>query len=171
MKKGQFSERVTLTCECGKEYQVRPKRLEQGRGKFCSQECKYKYRVMPKRGQGVYVLVKENPTSFKKGDKPWNKGTRGLMPVPHNFMESGYGYHTIHDWVHLRLGKAIKCVECGKDYGRIEWANISHEYKRDLSDWKSLCKKCHVKYDRENGWGDAKRKFSLKCRKKSNANG
>ncbi len=25
------------------------------------------------------------------------------------------------------------------------WANISQEYKRDIKDWKQLCKKCHGK--------------------------
>jgi hypothetical protein len=165
MRKGQFLERQTLVCKCGKEYSVSQKRLESGRGKFCSQECKYKYRVMPKRGKGTYIIIKENPTWIKKGQNLSPKTNFKKGHVPHNFMESGYGYSTIHDWVVLRLGKALKCDQCGKTEGAIEWSNISHEYKRDLSDWRSLCKKCHVAYDRKNGWGEATRKFSLPGRK------
>jgi hypothetical protein len=153
------------TCACGSEFETTETRVKNGRGKFCSKQCKYKYRVMPKRGTGSYKLLKENPSWIKPGQRlspqsEFKKGTK-----PHNFLESGYGYHTIHDWVSFRLGKASVCKHCGSDKGRIEWANISHEYKRDLSDWMSLCKKCHIKYDRQIGWGDATIKFSLPGKK------
>lgn len=159
MKKGEFYPRVKRICQCGNEFEVRPKRIEQGRGLYCSQACKYKYRVRP---TGLtYTLVKDNPTSFKKGLKPWNSGIKtGLIPV--NFKENGYGYHAIHDWVNRHRGKALKCEQCGSDKN-VQWANKSHEYKRDLSDWLELCRKCHIKYDRQSGqWGTATKKFNLK---------
>lgn len=160
MRKGQFVKRISCICECGKEFKVREKKIKEGRGKYCSQACKYKYRVRPKGLQ--YVLVKENPTSFKPGHKTWNTGTKGLMPTPLNFKGDEVGYYALHDWVYRYKGRPDKCEFCGGNKA-MQWANKSHEYKRDLEDWLSLCKKCHVKYDRESGnWGVATRKFKRK---------
>lgn len=159
MRKGECLPRVKRKCKCGKDFEVRPKRIEQGRGEYCSKKCMYTYRVRP---SGLsYVLVKENPTSFKKGMVPWSKGKKtGIIPV--NFTGDNVGYDALHDWVKRHKPKAECCEHCGKT-GYLEWANKSHEYKRDLSDWLALCKKCHIKYDRESGnWGVATKRFNLK---------
>jgi hypothetical protein len=163
MKKGEKIPRIKRICKCGKEFEVRPKRIEQGRGEYCSMSCKYKYRVRPKGL--VYNLVKDNPTKFKQGDNPWNKGIKtGLIPV--NFKHENVGYDALHDWVKRHKEKAICCEHCGH-VGYLEWANKSHEYKRDLNDWIALCKRCHIKYDRESGaWGVATQKYNLKNTKK-----
>ena len=62
------------------------------------------------------------------------------------------GYYSLHKWVHRHLGKPMECSNCKQKQttnGRkIHWANKSHLYKRDLSDWVTLCVKCHSKYDR-----------------------
>lgn len=89
----------------------------------------------------------KSPTEFKKGT------------TPKNFKGDKVGYCALHDWVGRRFGKARVCIICGEKTGRIEWANISLEYKRNLDDWMSLCSKCHRKYDRINGWGKASSKF------------
>lgn len=165
MRKGQFLKRIKQICKCGNEFEIREKRLLDGRGVYCSKSCKYKYRVRP---TGLkYNIVKDNPTQFKIGHKSWNKGTKGIMPTPPNYTGDDVGYSGLHDWISYHYGKAIKCEHCGKTSGRIEWANKSHEYKRHRSDWLQLCKKCHVKYDIQSGnWGLATKKFNLPCRKK-----
>lgn len=164
MRKGQILPRIERMCKCGNVFYVRETSSRQGRGLYCSQKCKYKYRIRPKGL--VYTLVKENPTSFKKGLQPWNKGLTGL-PSPVNFTGDNVGYCGLHDWISYHQGKACKCEHCGTTSGRIEWANKSHEYKRDISDWIQLCKKCHVKYDRASGnWGIATRKFNIIGRRK-----
>ena len=58
-------------------------------------------------------------------------------------------YQGLHIWVRKNLGKAVRCEQCKGSKGsvRFEWANISHEYKRELSDWMQLCRKCHHQYD------------------------
>jgi len=33
--------------------------------------------------------------------------------------------------------------------GYFQWANISGHYLRIVEDWKRLCKKCHVRFDRK----------------------
>ena len=98
---------------------------------------------MKNRPSGLtYIKHKENPTSFKQGMIPWNKGKRGEF--------KGKSYDGLHDWVERNLGKARDgvCSNC-EGSRNLQWANISNEYKPDLSDWKILCKKCHAKYDYE----------------------
>lgn len=59
-------------------------------------------------------------------------------------------YSALHHWVARYLGKPATCEFCGKTglTGKhINWANKSHEYKRDLTDWLRLCAPCHSKYD------------------------
>lgn len=58
------------------------------------------------------------------------------------------GYRGIHNWVERRLGKPSVCSNCHTiDSKRYHWANISGEYKRDISDWVRLCVSCHFKKD------------------------
>lgn len=57
-------------------------------------------------------------------------------------------YVQLHHWVESKLGKPQSCEECGRTTSKkYEWANISQEYKRELSDWKRLCSSCHRKFD------------------------
>lgn len=60
------------------------------------------------------------------------------------------GYSALHKFVASRRGQPLICEQCDKETnGRheIAWANISGEYKRDLSDWARLCAKCHKAFD------------------------
>lgn len=67
-----------------------------------------------------------------------------------NWKGDKVGYHGLHIWVAKHLGKPNKCEDCGTTKAkRFEWANISKNYRRDLTDWKRLCTKCHVKFDRK----------------------
>jgi len=61
------------------------------------------------------------------------------------------GYHAKHGWVNRWLGRPEKCMACEKDgliKQKIHWANISGEYKREITDWLRLCAKCHALFDR-----------------------
>ena len=101
---------------------------------------------------------------FVKGIKPWNTGKKWSQEAKdkmskshsgkmldekhHNWKGNAVGKVALHDWVRSRRGTPSKCEHCGTTTAkRFEWANKSHEYKRDLSDWIRLCKKCHVKFD------------------------
>lgn len=64
---------MNKTCPCGKIFFVKTYLLH--RKKYCCKVCFYKYHG---RKSGLtYKIVKENPTSFKKGQKPWNTGLAG----------------------------------------------------------------------------------------------
>lgn len=59
------------------------------------------------------------------------------------------GYSAIHRWVARRLGAPKICSNCKTTEARVyDWANISKEYKRVLTDWIRLCRKCHQTFDK-----------------------
>ena len=70
----------------------------------------------------------------------------------HNWKGDKTGYGGMHDWVRKWKGNANNCENCGRtDRKRYEWANIDHQYKRILDDYISLCKSCHLEYDKKFG--------------------
>lgn len=56
------------------------------------------------------------------------------------------GYSALHAWIKRRLSKPLGCNDCG-EIKSLDLANISQEYKRELSDWEWLCRKCHMSKD------------------------
>ena len=58
------------------------------------------------------------------------------------------GYAAKHMWITKHYGRASKCsLDSSHKAKRYEWANISGEYKRDMSDYIELCPSCHRKMD------------------------
>lgn len=64
------------------------------------------------------------------------------------------GYFSKHEWIREQGIDRSKCSHCGINglhykNGRwsIEFCNISGEYKRNVEDWITLCRKCHRKMD------------------------
>lgn len=103
-----------------------------------------------------YSEAAKNPNkngTFTEGFTPWNKGkkvpqTSGANNA--NWKGDGVSYRSLHAWVRRELGSPDKCYHCGttekRDIRFFQWANKSHEYQRDLSDWIRLCRPCHRKY-------------------------
>lgn len=56
------------------------------------------------------------------------------------------GYFSLHEWVINRLKRPEVCSSCHQKK-TVELSNISGKYKRDLSDWEWLCRKCHMVQD------------------------
>ena len=89
-------------------------------------------------------------TEFKEGHKTWNKGIEyvQIKGDKHPFWKGDkVSYGALHSWVYRRLGKPKECEHCEIKSKKLAWANKSHEYKRDLNDWISLCYSCHKLYD------------------------
>jgi hypothetical protein len=79
--------------------------------------------------------------------KPWLLGKNH-----HLWKGDNVSYRALHHWVTRHLGSPKHCTYCGRDdQKKYEWANISHAYKRELSDWIRLCTKCHAKMDGNRG--------------------
>lgn len=69
----------------------------------------------------------------------------------HNWAGDKVSYPALHAWVRKYRGTPRLCEHCGtKTAKKYEWANVSHKYLRDLTDWVRLCTSCHRKFDRQN---------------------
>lgn len=80
--------------------------------------------------------------------KAWTENASAAQTGNRNHRWKGddIGYKGLHDWVFKNFGRPEQCEMCSKDglKGRqIHWANVSGKYRRDRSDWKRLCARCH----------------------------
>lgn len=122
---------VSRKClECSMEFETKQYLLASGRGKFCGKVC---------RSLNNYRLN----TEFSESKRPAGKNH-------HNWKGDDVSYVGLHMWVARHLGKPKLCSSCGTtdENLRYDWANISHEYQRDLCDWIRLCRKCHADFDK-----------------------
>jgi len=60
------------------------------------------------------------------------------------------GYVSLHGWVRRHKVDPKYCEHCKAEDKKLQWANKSHEYKRELDDWLRLCIPCHRKHDRDD---------------------
>lgn len=83
------------------------------------------------------------------------------------------GYTALHGWIRKHKLKPEFCEECSK-VPPYDLANISGEYKRDINDFRWLCRRCHMKNDgrltklHQNPWHKGKIisdfKIEVECR-------
>lgn len=113
---------LTKLCEiCKKEFSY-PIYLKR---KCCSKECGYKIKRIFKK-----ETLDNRRKSFLGTNNPNWKGENA-------------SYSAIHHWIKSHKPKSKFCEYCKKTNCRIEAANISGEYKRDINDYKWLCVYCH----------------------------
>jgi len=55
-------------------------------------------------------------------------------------------YISLHNWIRRHKSKPELCEDC-KEEEPYDLANISGEYKRDINDYKWVCRRCHMKGD------------------------
>jgi len=86
---------------------------------------------------GIYIRTEEHKkkqAELKRGD------------INPHWFGNEVGYHGLHSWVRRNKIKPELCENCMK-IKPYDMANISGEYKRDINDYKWLCRKCHMKED------------------------
>lgn len=128
------------------------------RTRFCSRACVARNMSRHKNSRKVQFKKGSVPLKpFPKGNQLHLLNTSGSKFTSEkcsfdkhwNWRGNKVGYSGIHKWIVRQRGKADHCEECGCDKvpkGRVrwfDWANISNQYKRDISDWIMLCKPCH----------------------------
>ncbi len=74
-------------------------------------------------------------------ERTYSKGPKHYMWKIENV-----GYIPLHQWVRRNKSKPQFCEECGHN-PPMDVANISGEYKRDIKDFRWLCRRCHMKGD------------------------
>ena len=96
-----------------------------------------------------------NSGSFKKGNilsenikKKISRSLKGTRKSQDNPFWKGdnVGVPALHEWVRRNKLKPKLCEDC-KVKKPIDLANISGKYKRDLNDFKWICRSCHMKED------------------------
>ena len=114
---------------CDKEFRA-TKDFKQRKQKYCSTAC-----------YSVHWVKEIRPTLDTS-----TSGVKGESN--HMWKGDSVGYHGLHRWVARELGKPMKCDNCSDtSLRKYEWANLSHQYKRDVSDWARFCTPCHRAYD------------------------
>lgn len=69
----------------------------------------------------------------------------------HKWKGDDVGYYGLHMWIKRHFGTPTTCEFCGKsnlEGKQINWANKSHNYRREREDWLRLCARCHKNYDK-----------------------
>ncbi len=130
------------------------KPIQKGR-KFCSHSCYSQNKIGEKHPWGH--KISEALTGKKKSADHVRKVTeanKGQIRESirgekhHAWKGDAVGYCALHDWVKRRKGNAESCSRCNFPSNVFHWANVSGEYRRDLSDWINLCVRCHSLLDR-----------------------
>ncbi len=134
--------RKDLTPGKRKEYDDRYKKKHQ---KKCLNCNKLVWSMRCKKCAAIY-RGENNPK------RTWSKESKNKIKGENNPNWKGMEitYKGIHTWAQRKFKKPDKCQKCSKN-GRLDWANISGKYKRDIKDWLALCRGCHMKYDYKRG--------------------
>lgn len=142
---------------CNKEFYVQPSGLKR---KTCSKSCGLRTHKSNMLG---YKHSMESKNKISKSSKGKPNGRIGIkLSEEHKNklraswklgkrIKCGWGeYAKAHRWIVKQLGKPMICSHCfNVNAKRYDWANISGEYKWELSDWRRLCVKCHLHSDRK----------------------
>lgn len=131
---------IVTTCKfCNKEFFIWPSILKYGSGRHCSKLCAGKDRIPPMLGRKHKVSSKEKIGRANKGSKNGS------------WLGSKVKYNSLHWWIRINFGKAERCdnVKCTGKSNNYDWAlKRGRNYSRNKRDYLSLCRSCHVKYDR-----------------------
>ena len=140
--------RFKICLVCNKEFSIFP--CEEKIAKYCSNSCKAKNTVAGwNKGKKMTEDFRKKVSLGHKGQIPWNKGGK----YPQFSEENSYhwkgdkaGYSALHVWVKKWKHQQKLCGHC-REEKKLELANVSRTYKRDLNDYIWLCRSCHHKYD------------------------
>lgn len=91
-------------------------------------------------GCGTHFMARRDRTRF------CSKGCDKKGKNSPNWKGDAVSLKVLHKWIERQLGRPKCCSRCGV-IGKVDLANISNEYRRDVSDWEWLCRKCHMTDD------------------------
>ena len=105
---------------------------------YCNCSCGKRNHLVMGKNLRLGAVKRCNNTIHMKGRTEGNK---------HPFWKGeNVGNHQLHRWIRKYFPKPELCRDC-KKVPPYDLANISQEYKRDISDWEWLCRKCHMMKD------------------------
>ena len=144
-----------LCLTCRKEFYVYKSEIRKGNGKYCSVACYRKSQFGRIFTTERCAKIAKSKIGKKIPEEVREKISKTLIRMylgekRIRWLGDKAGYKSLHVWVTRHLGRPDTCEHCGKSglsNRRIHWANKSHKYLRDLTDWLRLCVPCHRKYD------------------------
>lgn len=125
-----YSMQATICKTCEKSFT--PK--SSSKGIFCSYECYWNSKK--RRKEYVCEICGGQVSPVKSVKKCFTCASRARRGNKHfNWKGALVGYSALHSWVRRELGTPNKCECCGTtgEGHSMHWANISGEYKSDLS--------------------------------------
>jgi hypothetical protein len=120
-------------------------------GKHRSEETKEKLRIA-NLGKKASFETREKMSKSQRQNKKHNISEEGRKKLSERMLNEKNPVwkgnevnkeDALHDWVRRRKLKPEVCEEC-KKVPPYDLANISGQYKRDINDFKWLCRKCHL---------------------------
>lgn len=154
---------ITKVCKiCNKEFEIKPYVAKKGGGKYCSSNCYHTsslgrkpwnkklkgWRKIVLTGRVIKCIVCGKEKYYQLNEHKSRQRKYCSHACFHlNTQKEILSYSGLHSWIKRQIGKASKCEYCGVQEN-IDWANKSHEYKKDTTDWISLCRKHHIAYDK-----------------------
>ena len=93
------------------------------------------------------------PATFKRGTRccSMNCANKILKRKSgknhHNWKGNNVGYGALHTFIKSKKKKPSQCEICGIKTNKLDLANKSQKYRRILSDWEYICRKCHMRKD------------------------
>lgn len=124
------------------------------KGKIVSEESKLKNRLVH-LGKKASEGAKHKMSLIHKGKQlsEEHKVKLALSKLGNNnpqWKDDNVGYNALHGWVKRHLSKPELCQNCNnsKPY---DLANITGVYNREFSNWKYLCRRCHMILDYKVG--------------------
>jgi len=91
-----------------------------------------------------YNIKEKNPMYGKKHNAETIMKMK-LKKMTHNnpMWQDQPNYAAVHVWINRNHIKPKLCEYCNK-VSKLDLANITGIYNRDLKNWKYLCRKCHI---------------------------
>ena len=129
-------------------------------------------RILAEKQERIKYLFKEK-NDFRKGKIPWNKGIKGLHFSPKTEFKKGSAHRhwkgeqasisQKHSWVRKHKKKKLFCECCNQNKKlELSFDHSLENYTRNSNDYKWLCKKCHIKKDKEFGIYDYRKNVVIK---------
>lgn len=159
---------------CKNDFRAWAYQIKKGEGNYCSSHClalgKWKNPTEKmlkhiKKAQKIAWKVRLGSKHSLESINKISNNRKGKNMGENNPKWKGdkVQYQALHSWISRTLGKPSTCEECKLTNlfnHKIHWANLSGKYKRELTDWKRLCAKCHLKLDGHKRWNNIKKNYA-----------
>jgi hypothetical protein len=133
--------------ECHKHFKISASKAKKGYGKFCSVLCFKKNREIYSTCPvcGTKHRITKSLLNYNRGKFCCKSCSKKEMNNP-QWRGNLAGRTALHEWIRRRKPKPLLCEKC-KERPPCDLANISGNYKREITDYQWLCRRCHMKGD------------------------